>query len=382
MLKSVRRHMMLALALAGLLASATGCTYLRNRGKDAMDMFDLGFTFSKKPQFGIYANCPFMAPGGYAKVDGTYVGLGGGQVGMMDHHQDAAGLIMWGREDVGWSKAGESTEESEGSHVVGPLGLAADTEGNPTYKPQCAHYLHLGFFGVTGNLNYREWGDFFAGWLGADLCNDDNRTAKKKGKGPKPEDLPRQLSLPRSGLQLVVRADKETYRLDEPIVLDVKLVNRTGWQRNRRDKRRDLSVYFEPFAKTADGKRAEWLFKFHVFDQFREGARYQSPRFDVPPTQRANYYHHITLAPRAFVGRSFVLPPARAGNWLEPGDYFILVSYEVSNDYPYVILNREFTSRHAELLGTDTAYTRVWTGKLYSNPVVFSVRGNKRFVLF
>ena len=126
-----------ALALVAALACAPGCTYLRARGRDALDLVDVGFTFTKTPQFGLYGNCPFMAPGGFAKVDGHFAGIGGGRIGVMDHHQDAAALLLWGHEDVGWSDGdSESTEEAQ-VHEVGPLGLAADAEGNPTYKPQC-----------------------------------------------------------------------------------------------------------------------------------------------------------------------------------------------------------------------------------------------------
>jgi hypothetical protein len=365
--------------LAAALACGAGCTYVRCRGKDALDMVDVGFTFTKKPQFGLYANCPFIAPGGYSKVDGQYVGIGGGKVGVMEHHQEAAGLLLWGREDVGWSEEGSDSGAEAQAHEVGPLGVAADSEGNPVYKPQCAHYFHLGFVGVTGNLNYKEWGDFFLGWFGADISKDDRRVTEPSVSEKKLVDLSARLSRPRGGLQLLIRSDKETYAMDEPIALDVELVNRTGLSRSRRDRPRDLSVYFEPLAKTPEGRSAEWLFKFYVFDMFSERARYRSPQFDVPAEKRGDYYHHVTLPPGAFVGRRFVFPPGQAGDWLQPGRYILLVTYEVSHDYPYVIINPELTSRQAEQLGTELAYTRVWTGALYSNVVAFRVEG-KRFL--
>jgi len=379
----ISRRNGLVAGLVAALACAPGCAYLGNRGRDALDMFDLGFTFTKKLQFGIYANCPFIAPGGYSKVDGKYVGLGGGKFGVMEHHQDAAALLLWGREDVGWDKKAPGRGKSSGSHQVGPLGLATDAEGNPTYKPQCAHYLHLGFVGATANLNYKEWGDFFLGWVGADISKDDNRETASTLTDKSLEDFSAHLSRPRAGLQLIVDTDKESYAEDEPIVLDVQLMNTTGVRRLRRDRPRDLSVYFEPFANTPQGEPAEWLFKFFLFDQIKGGdPLYKSPRFDVPPDNRGDYYHYVTLPPGAFVGRRFAFPAPGAGRWLQPGTYIFLVSYEVSHEYPYVILNREFTSRHTEALGRDGAYTRVWTGKVYSNIVSFRIERKRRFGIF
>ena len=375
------RELSLVVGLVAALAATTGCTFLRARGKDALDMFDMGFTFSTKPQFGLYGNCPFTVPGGYSKVDGYFVGLGGGKVGVMDHHQDSAGLLLWAREDVEWSK-GEDDEEKVGTYQMGPLGLAVDSEGNTTYRPQCAHYLHLGFIGVTGNLNYREWADFLVGWFGVDINKDDVRAASLPARRRKLDDISDRIARPHEGLQLLARTGKETYALDEPIVLDVQLVNRTGRRgRRRSDRPRDLSVYFEPFAKTPKGGSAEWLFKFDVFEVYGNRARYHSPRFKVSAEARAEYYHCLTVPPGAFVGRRFEFPPASERNWLEPGSYFFLVSYEVTEDYPYVIIRPELTQAQAVALGKE-AYSRVWTGKLYADLVVFNVKRKKRFGIF
>jgi len=345
-------------------------------------MFDVGFTFTDRPQFGLYSNCPFIAPGGYSKVDGHYVGLGGGKIGVMEHHQDTAGLFLWGREDVGWGDPDSGDPETAGAHQVGPLGLATDPEGNPTYKPQCAHYLHLGFVGVTGNLNYKEWADFFLGWFGVDISDDDGRALERPATRQATVSAEPPLSRALRGLQLVVRTDKDSYTTDEPVVLDVRLYNRTGRSDEREDLPRDLSVYFEPFARNPRGRWAEWLFKFYVFELNRGRRHYSSPRFDVPADHRDRYYHHVTLPPNAFVGRRFVFPAARTRNWLEPGRYILLVTYEVSDDYRYVIINRDLTVRQAKLLGRDIAYTRVWTGRLISNVVAFRVQRKKRFALF
>ena len=114
----------LVLASIAALAATAGCSYLRNRGSDALDMFDAGVTWTRKPQFGIYANCPFLAPAGYAKVDGHFAGIGGGQLGVVEHRQDNVGLLAWGREDVKW---GDDCEcESPSVNEVAPAGFVTD----------------------------------------------------------------------------------------------------------------------------------------------------------------------------------------------------------------------------------------------------------------
>jgi len=179
----------LVLASVGLALATTGCGYMRSRGSDALDMFDLGVTWTKKPQFGLYANCPFLAPAGYAKVDGTYAGIGGGRFGVMEHHQDNVGLLAWGREDVHWRDGAAGGQLSSKTKTVGPVGFLTEAAVNKeTYDPTCAHYLHLGYVGVTGNIHYAEIADFFLGWAGLDISRDDarapDRTAALRDREP------------------------------------------------------------------------------------------------------------------------------------------------------------------------------------------------------
>ena len=164
------RVLVIALCLA-----ATGCGYVKHRGQDAVDLFDVGFTVTKRPQFGIYANCPMLAPAGYGKVDGQYVGIGDGRVGVMEHHQDNLGLIVYGREKTTWGQTQEEHDRSEVNEVA-PAGFVTDAvDKDIDYDPACVHYLHLGFVGVTGNIHYVEFPDFFAGWVGFDPRRDDGQ---------------------------------------------------------------------------------------------------------------------------------------------------------------------------------------------------------------
>ncbi|MFW6164077.1 MAG: hypothetical protein ACODAJ_15020 [Planctomycetota bacterium] len=188
------------------------------------------------------------------------------------------------------------------------------------------------------------------------------------------EDLAAEVSRTRNGLRLTASASKQEYTVDEPIVLDVRIENRSGHSKQGRDGGRDIPVYFEPFAKKPSGRPGEWLFKFLVRDADSQDIVYRSDRFEVPESERAKYYHFVTLPEDAYVGRRFVLPP---GN-LKPGDYTFLVSYEVSDEFPYVIINRRLSAKQVQLLGSKLAYVRVWTGKLYSNPVTVTIRREGR----
>lgn len=161
---------------------AQGCAYVQHRGQDALDMFDIGVTVTKKPQFGLYANCPFLAPAGYGKVDGRFIGIGGGKVGSMEHHQDNVGLLVTGRENTTF---GENNADGKKAKDVAPGGFVTDAvDRDEAYDPTCVHYLHLGWVGVTGNIHYAEIPDFFLGWAGIDIRRDDG---KPRGHGtPEP----------------------------------------------------------------------------------------------------------------------------------------------------------------------------------------------------
>ena len=375
-------------ALVAALAGTAGCSYLVNRYRDTLDCFDIGFTVSTKPQFGLYANCPFTAPVGYTHVDGYYAGIGAGGVGIMKQRQRAAGILVAGQEDITWGSPDDPDGEKGYVRSMAPFGIATASGEAPTYKPQCAHYLHLGFIGVTANMNYKEWPDLLLGWFGIDMCKDDDRDSdnrdSKKGKQPAAKERlverSARLKHRHDGLLLHARTDKASYTMDEPISLDIELANCSGQSRTRGDKPRDVSVYFEPVATTAGGERAEWLLKFFAYEVVSGRLCYASPRFEVPAAQRGDLYHHVTLPPNAFVGRRFTFAPAR--QWLAPGDYFFLASYEVGDESGLVILHPELTVAQAKALGNDLAYTRVWTGHIFSDAVLFHVERKKVLGLF
>ncbi len=191
------------------------------------------------------------------------------------------------------------------------------------------------------------------------------------------EDVEQQLSRPKNGLRLTIRTSKEVYDRDEPIVLDVRLRNVSGVRPG--DKGRDIPVYFEVFAQMPNGRRAPWLLKPTLRSEATGNILYRVPDYEVPEEQRKKLYHYVVLPPEAYVGYTFTFPP----NWLRPGRTFSFIcSYEVSDDYPYVIRNRNLSPEQVELLGLKLAYARVWTGRLHSNRAQFRIRRKKFLGMF
>jgi hypothetical protein len=169
----MRWRIVLVVALVAACTGAFACSYPKHRLEDAADMFDLGLTFSKKPQFSAYMNCPVIAPIGYGKVDGEFIGVGGGKVGVMEHHQESSGLLFWGREEVSWDTFDPDDADTISVQGVGILGLADNAGKKEPYDVACKHYLHLGWIGITANVHWLEIPDFFLGFFLLDPMHDD-----------------------------------------------------------------------------------------------------------------------------------------------------------------------------------------------------------------
>ncbi|MCP4680879.1 MAG: hypothetical protein GY864_00930 [Desulfobacterales bacterium] len=80
---------------------ANGCAYMKNRGRDAMDIVDLGLTFSKKPQIGLYIDFFGITPIGYSDYDAKYLGWGHRQAGLLETEDHSWGALLWGQEKAG-----------------------------------------------------------------------------------------------------------------------------------------------------------------------------------------------------------------------------------------------------------------------------------------
>jgi hypothetical protein len=172
-----------AAVLAVVLAlAATGCRsnrvgrYLLYRAEDCADMADVGITFSLKPCISAYACGVSVVTGGYSKFDGWFAGVGGGRVGVMRHYNYCFGLLIAGREEIGFGTFNKEEPETLWTHNQGIAGVFMPPfDASPAYVPACTHFLHLAFVGAVGNLRYMEMVDFVLGWAGVDIANDDGR---------------------------------------------------------------------------------------------------------------------------------------------------------------------------------------------------------------
>ena len=168
------RHKIAFLVLLIVCAAVLqGCNYLRYRYDDAVEIFDLGFTFTKTPQFSAYMNCPVILPIGYGKVDGVFVGMGNGKAGVMKHSHDVEGRLYWGREKDSWDSFDAEKSDTLSVQEVGILGLAHREENAKPTKSMCRHYLHIGWVGVVWNVRWIDMPDFVAGIFGMDPLQDD-----------------------------------------------------------------------------------------------------------------------------------------------------------------------------------------------------------------
>ena len=170
--RTFARHVVMIAALAVLMLGLTGCNYLKYRYEDFIEINDLGFTFTKTPQFSAYINCPTVIPIGYGKVDGYFVGFGQGKTGIMRHKHDVSGMLFWGKESSSYTAFDESEADTLSVQDVGLLGLTMHNE-TAKKKPVCIHYLHLGWMGVVWNLRWADIPDFFLGFAGLDFQQDD-----------------------------------------------------------------------------------------------------------------------------------------------------------------------------------------------------------------
>jgi hypothetical protein len=157
---------------------------MNDRKHDAMDMIDIGFTFSKEPHFAFFHDFIPVIPIGYGKVEGTFTGLGGGQFGAnIPHYEESYGLLAWGEEKVSFGVTPEElaamTEEERNDALnfqrTGLIGMAQGPFPGTDYLICCPHYLHLGWVGAVGSPRYLQMLDFVVGFTTLDIGRDDDR---------------------------------------------------------------------------------------------------------------------------------------------------------------------------------------------------------------
>ena len=171
-MKRISRRLALMIALPLIVAALTGCAYLKNRGNDALDILDVGITFSEEPHVGVYAGFESLLSVGYADVEGKIFGIGNRQAGWMDMKYKAAGALLEGHEEWGYGdyKNDPARRQKQGAG----LGLLYDEVPRTVPKfLNCPKFVHLLFIGVDVNCKIGEVLDFVLGWTTLDIGCDD-----------------------------------------------------------------------------------------------------------------------------------------------------------------------------------------------------------------
>ena len=181
---AVGSGLLLLLLLGPVLLASSGCahtyipgspstSYWGQRLEDMMDMGDFGLTLSIKPGIALYKGFPPILTIGYGHVDGLFVGLGGGKLGIMPYHQRSVGTLIAGEEAVGFGDFDVSDPETVDFARTGLMGCAEGPAPGPDRIFSCVHYLHFGFVGVVASARWYQIIDFALGFLGADIGFDD-----------------------------------------------------------------------------------------------------------------------------------------------------------------------------------------------------------------
>lgn len=165
----------------------SGCSYWQNRLQDCGDMVDAGFTFSQKAQLALFYDFIPLVPIGYGRVDGKFVGLGGGKPRWFSRHFERHyGLILWGQEEVTFHKSLEELEQmprDRRENFVdyqrsGLMGMAQGPFPGTDYLISCPHYVHLGWIGVVASPRYLQMLDFIIGFTTLDIGGDDGKRSE------------------------------------------------------------------------------------------------------------------------------------------------------------------------------------------------------------
>ena len=166
-----------AAVVAVVLVCSAGCGYLQRRGNDALDIFDVGVTVSNhaRPDFALFVSFWNIFPLGYAHVDGKLIGIGNGQVGVLDFvHRGSWGVLLWGAEEHAVAED-VMTPPGPQHHAQGALRLALGAEDMPPRHQyfDCDRTFHLGWIGLHLRIKLDDLADFVVGWTGPDIMKDD-----------------------------------------------------------------------------------------------------------------------------------------------------------------------------------------------------------------
>ena len=164
----------------------SGCAYLKNRGNDALDLFDLGVTVNDSwmPGFGAYTDPFLVFPIGLSYVDSRFYGLSLRQISGFDYTNHSWGLVALGRERRGLgpfdptslyqARKDQRQLTERPTYDAGVVGLIAGKEPPPPLTAAVwKRGLHLGWLGIEYTCRFTEMYDFLVGWTTFDPMGDD-----------------------------------------------------------------------------------------------------------------------------------------------------------------------------------------------------------------
>ena len=158
------RVLILSAVLATLVLSS-GCAYMKDRGHDALNIFDIGITVTKQPHFGIYAGFNSLLAAGYTDIpDGWLLGLGHTHFGALDMRYHGAGALLEGYEAQGYDDFDKNDPNSPRERGMGFGMLYSHTPRTIPEAMQCNKIVHVGWIGLDLNCKIGGLLNFIVGW--------------------------------------------------------------------------------------------------------------------------------------------------------------------------------------------------------------------------
>ena len=171
----LHRMLLVMVVLSTVTVLSSGCAYLKNRGNDLVDTFDMGITFTEKPRVGVFISFNSLLAAGYSNIDdGKLLGFAQRNVGWLDMRYQAAGALLYGYEQWGYDDNFDKNDPKSPKRRGDGLGLI-DYESPKGFCEalQCGKILHLGFIGLNLNCRLGDIMDLVLGLTTLDICGDD-----------------------------------------------------------------------------------------------------------------------------------------------------------------------------------------------------------------
>jgi hypothetical protein len=151
---------------------------MRDRGQDALDIFDAGLLVSDHlaPDFAAFVSFWNIITLGYARVDGKLIGVGDGRIGVMDfRHWNTWGVLLYGDERHGIGSTYTPNPDLQPTYSQGLIRVLGTPPRPPLHHTyfDCDRTFVLGWIGLHLRIQLDEMLDFVTGWFGADIMGDD-----------------------------------------------------------------------------------------------------------------------------------------------------------------------------------------------------------------